>query len=106
MTAIDMFAKERQAWIDQCRAMARRLLATREAITIEDVLQEFPRPKYIHRNTTGQIFKHEDFKASGFTKSRREVSKGRWIMTWKLANPTVPASSRQLQRSRQVEAAG
>jgi len=80
----DLFAKERQQWIDDCQAAARKLLMHREEITIEDVLVECPRPKYIHRNTTGRVFNHPDFRMIGFRKSRRAISKGRWVMCWTL----------------------
>jgi len=101
----DLFAKERQQWVEDCQATARRLLTYREEITIEDVLAECPRPKYIHRNTTGQVFKNSDFKMTGFTKSRRAVSKGRWIMKWAFADDSFPLAMHQLRRSSMQELA-
>lgn len=95
----DLFAKERQQWIDDCQATARKLLTHREEITVEDVLAECPRPKYIHRNTTGQVFKHPDFRMTGFTKSRRTISKGRWIMKWGFAEDRFPLTMHQVRRN-------
>ncbi len=97
----DLFSKEKQAWLDECRAAARRLLTTREEITVEDVLEICPRPTYIHRNTTGQIFNHKDFQFARFTKSRRHISKGRWIMRWKL-DDSLFLTLRQIGRSKHV----
>lgn len=102
----DLFARERQDWVEDCQAAARKLLVTKEEITIEDVLRICPRPRYIHRNTTGSVFKHSDFRMCGFTKSQRAVSKGRWIMKWKLNEDSFPLTMRQIQRSRQKDMAG
>ena len=95
----DLFKTERETWLDDARAAARRLLTTRHEITIEDVLAICPRPTYVHRNVSGQLFKHDDFKASGFTKSTRSVSKGRWIMRWKLNQEAFPLTMTQVRRA-------
>lgn len=98
-TMQDLFKTEREQWIDDARSAARRLLIYRDTITIEDVLAICPRPTYVHRNVSGQLFKHEDFKAKGFTKSRRAVSKGRWIMTWQLNAKALPHMMKQIRRA-------
>ena len=97
---MDLFAKEKLAWLEDCRLAARKLLSVREEITIEDVLAVCPRPSYIHRNTTGQVFKCEDFKACGWTKARKLSSRGRWIMKWRLSDHVSPQAMRQLQLDR------
>lgn len=84
LTIQDMFGSTREKWLMSARHTARKLLSRNETITIEDVLKVCPRPTYIHRNTTGRVFEDEDFQPVGFEKSKRPVSKGRWIRTWKL----------------------
>ena len=64
----DLFKKEREAWIENARVTARKLLDNKSLITIEDVLKECPRPPYLHRNTTGSIFRCDDFVAVGWRK--------------------------------------
>lgn len=83
LTVNDMFAKTRQQWLEEGRRVAKRLLRYQETITIEDILQIVPRPTYIHRNCTGAVF-NKQFKPVGFVQSKRPISKGRWIMQWKL----------------------
>lgn len=102
MTVQDLFRSEREVWLDEARATARRLLVSRPTITIEDVLLECPRPQHVHRNTAGQVFKHEDFTACGFAKSRRTISKGRWIMRWQLQAETMPHTIRQIRLAQRV----
>lgn len=83
LTIQDMFGLTRQGWLEECRKTAKLLLRNQETITVEDVLTLVPRPEYIHRNSTGSIFNNE-FKAVGWTQSKRPISKGRYIMKWKL----------------------
>jgi hypothetical protein len=84
-----LFTEQKQAWLEEARYTARKLLETRESVTIEDVLKECPRPSYLHRNVCGSVF-DSDFKSVGFTKSKRPVSKGRWIQQWVLVREPVP----------------
>jgi hypothetical protein len=97
----DLFQQQKKEWLEDCRTVARKLLATRTEITIEDVLRETPRPSYIHKNTTGQVFKHPDFKMCGIARSNRSVSKGRWVMKWTLNAEAFPLTMQQVRRSRQ-----
>lgn len=85
-TIQDLFKTERENWIDNCRKSARDLLETKMNITINDVLKENPRPKYIHPNATGTIFKHEDFKLIGYTKSTAKLANRRAVGVWRLAD--------------------
>lgn len=86
-TVQDLFRQSKQEWLDGARATARKLLRNNYAITIEDVLEQYKFPKYLHRNTIGSVFKHSDFTTIGFVPSRRTVSHGRYIRQWTLANP-------------------
>ena len=79
----DLFHKGREDWLGEARHTAKKLLARRLEITIEDVLDVCPKPTYLHRNTIGAVF-NSDFVPVGFAKSRRLVSKGRWIRKWRL----------------------
>lgn len=82
-TINSLFSLGQNTWLAECRTIAKQLLKHRETITVEDVLKLSPRPKYLHRNTTGRIF-DDQFRPVGFTKSKNPTSKGRWIRTWSL----------------------
>jgi hypothetical protein len=99
----DLFQKERQAWLLDCQAAARKLLRTRLDITIEDVLEVCPRPSYIHKNTTGSVFRHDDFVAFAFAKARKPSSHSRYVMRWRLSDDARQATLRQVRRARQPE---
>lgn len=83
-TARDLFSNARTIWIEGARVVARKLLRKKRFITIEDILALHPRPKYIHRNTTGQIFKSNKFRAIGYTRAKKPSSHGRVIRMWEL----------------------
>ena len=83
-TVQDLFQQTKSEWLDEARATARRLLVGKTYITINDVLEHSPRPEYIHRNTTGQVFRHPDFKVYGFQKSVSPLARGRIICQWTL----------------------
>lgn len=85
-TVPDLFNKTREQWLNGARNVAFQLLKTRTKITIEDVLELYPRPKYLHRNTTGSVFKNEWFQAIGYTASKRKQSHGRVIRLWTLSD--------------------
>jgi len=88
-TARDLFNVSRLQWIEGARVVARRLLHTRYKITIEDVLEVYPRPKYLHRNTTGKVFQHEAFRTVGYTPAMKPSSHGRIIKLWTLSDAYV-----------------
>lgn len=87
-TVNDLFQQSKTDWLKEARDTARKLLRTRHHITIEDVLEITPLPKYLHRNTIGAVFNNEDFRAVGYTKSRRTAMHSRTIKMW--SNMTVP----------------
>lgn len=88
-TIPQLFQDTKREWLIGARITAKRLLKTKPRITIEDVLAVYPLPKYLHRNTIGNVFRDRDFQSVGFTKSRRAVSRGRWIMYWTLSYDDV-----------------
>jgi len=83
VTVKDLFKKEREAWLEEARVTAKKLLEDKSLITIEDVLKECPRPEYIHRNTTGKVF-NSDFKSVVWRKSERPIMNGRFVRVWRL----------------------
>lgn len=85
-TMQDLFSLSRGQWIDGARHAARGLLRRRPRITIEDVLEIYPRPKYLHRNTTGNVFRDEMFHAVGYTTAKNVSSHGRVIRIWTLSD--------------------
>lgn len=86
-TVQDLFSKTKQEWLEGARDKARELLLTKPCVTIEDVLEVYPRPNYLHRNITGSVFKDSDFQPIGHKASHRSVSHGRYIRTWVLRDP-------------------
>lgn len=90
-TINDLFRRTKQDWLEEARDTAEKLLATRRTVTIEDVLEVCPRPKYLHRNVTGSVFQDKRFKPEGFIQSRRTVSHGRIVRTWTLKDQYMTA---------------
>lgn len=82
----DLFNQSREQWLAGARHAARMLLRRKRLITIEDVLEVYPRPKYLHRNTTGSVFKGDMFHPVGYTLSKRTLSHGRVIRLWSLSD--------------------
>ena len=80
----DIFAKEKQAWLETARAEARRLLRKNYEITIEDVLAEVPLPDYLNRNTIGHVFLSPEFKKVGYTTAKHAAANHRVIAKWKM----------------------
>ena len=87
-TGLDLFAPTKELWLNAARDTAHKLLKTKAYVTIEDVIDVCPRPIEIHRNTTGAVFKTDDFTFYGWEQSRRTQSRGRWIMQWQLKQQT------------------
>lgn len=85
-TVQDLFKQEKQAWLEDARSAARKLLENKPFITIEDVLEITPRPQYVHRNATGSVFKGEDFIATGWMPSKRLSMNGRHVRRWVMRN--------------------
>lgn len=86
----DLFSTAKQDYLARARATARRLLVSRDYITIDDVREVCALPAYLHRNLLGSVFKTDDFQMVGIVKARRKSSNGRWVMKWSLKNPPVP----------------
>ena len=80
------FNLDREQWLNGARKVAFNLLQTRHTVTIEDILELYPRPKYLHRNTTGSVFNNEWFQPIGYTQSKRKQSHGRVIRLWSLSD--------------------
>ncbi len=85
-TVQDLFRVSKREWIDGARKAAKDLLRDNYSITIEDVLEAWPLPGYLHRNTIGSVFKDQDFRSIGFERSIRRVCHGRIIRRWRLAH--------------------
>lgn len=87
-TVNDLFRQSKQDWLEEARQSARKLLSVRYSITIEDVLEVTPLPRYLHHNTIGRVFSNEDFKAIGYTPSRRTAMHGRVVRLWTSTLPS------------------
>ena len=86
LTVPDLFQQTRAGWIDGARAVAIKKLRNQMKITIEDVLEVYKLPNYLHRNTIGRVFQDDHFVSVGFTRSRRRISNGRVIQQWALSD--------------------
>ena len=85
-TVPDLFQIDKVRWLDGARKVAYDLLKRRSTITIEDVLELYPLPKYLHRNTIGKVFQNEWFQHVGYTSSKRRISHGRTIRLWSISD--------------------
>lgn len=85
-TVQDLFKKTKAEWLDGARAVAIKKLRQQHVITIEDILVDYPLPKYLHKNTIGAVFKDNHFVSIGFTRSLRQISNGRVIQRWVLSD--------------------
>lgn len=81
-TMQDLFSTTREQWLEGARHAARQLLRRKANITIEDVLDIYPRPKYLHRNVTGRVFQGTMFSPVGYTSAKKLSSHGRVIRVW------------------------
>lgn len=102
-TAQDLFKSERETWLQDCRATARKLLQRKSEITINDVLAECPRPSYLNPNTTGAVFMDNDFRLVRYTRSTKRSAHARVIGVWGLNQMQLPLNYRE-HRRRNVEA--
>ena len=84
LTIQDLFARDKTLWLAECRKEAKRQLQFKPSVTSDDITKNVPRPTYIHRNTTGQIFNNGEFITVGFTISTRKEANGRTIRQWAL----------------------
>jgi len=85
-TVQDLFSVTREQWLEGARTTAKKLLCSRSNITIEDVLDIYPRPKYLHRNTTGSVFQDERFQPVGYTTAKKPSSHHRVIRIWTISD--------------------
>jgi len=91
-TVPHLFRKTAQDWVMEARKAARDLLLKRLTITIEDVLLVCPRPGYLHRNVTGNVFRDDVFRHVGYTRSRRPIQHSSVIRVWTLNEEYFPDS--------------
>lgn len=85
-TTRSLFSQGKEQWLTEARDAARKLLKSRQTITIEDVLEVCPKPAYLHRNTIGSVLRHTDFKVVGYTLAKKPSSNSRLIRLWGLRN--------------------
>ena len=87
-------------WLWNARAHARRLLATRDWITVDDIREACPPPRDAHPTVMGAVFKHADFETTGeYVPSRRPQTHGRPIMKFRLTNYARVHAALGLNRS-------
>lgn len=104
-TTQDMFRTNKEEWLKEARYIAQRLLLNRGQITIEDLLEVHPLPKYIKKNFLGRVFRDDIFRFCGYTRAHRLMARGHIICIWEL-NPAYYPSNMLTHRRRNVEEYG
>lgn len=104
-TTQDMFRTNKEAWLQEAREIAQNMLLTRGQITIEDLLEAHPLPKYIKKSFLGQVFKDDVFQAVGYKRARRLIANGHILRIWEL-NAAYYPSNMLTHRRRNVEEYG
>lgn len=86
----DLFHTQREEWLQKARHTAEKLAIEHGSVDIEDVLALCPRPRFLHKNVTGHVFKAPVFRTVGIRKSRRPISNGRLICIWAVREEFYP----------------
>ena len=104
-TTQDMFRTNKEAWLQEARQIAQKLLLTRGSITIEDLTEVHPLPKYIKKNFLGRVFRDDVFQKAGYTNARRTMARGHALRVWEL-NAAYYPSNMLTHRRRNVKEYG
>jgi hypothetical protein len=80
----NLFKQSTHEWLEEARDEAENICRKKGVVTIEDVLKVCPRPNYVHRNSTGNMFHDDRFYAFGWIPSGRPAMNGRQVRIWKL----------------------
>lgn len=80
----NLFRQSTHEWLEEARDEAEKLCHKHGFVTIEDVLKVCPRPNYVHRNATGNMFHDQRFIKDGWKPSGRPAMNGRQVFIWKL----------------------
>lgn len=80
--ATNLFSEQKTAWITEARQVAHLLLKKQYSITIEDVMRVHPLPRFLHRNTIGNVLSSGEFKRIGYRPALKTSSHGRVISVW------------------------
>lgn len=91
-TVPQLFRVEAQEWVAGARKVAQDLLLEHPTITILDVLEVHPLPKYLKKNIIGHVFKDEVFMKQGIMRSPVPVANGHFIHRWSLNANFYPTS--------------
>ena len=81
----EILERTRAEYLSAARDAARRLLETRQSITINDVRDVCPPPGTIDQRVMGAVLRHRDFEATGeFVLSSRKTCHARPIQRFRL----------------------
>lgn len=81
----DLLEQTRYEYLNVARDAARRLLETRQSITINDVREVCPPPSMIDPRVMGAVLRHRDFELTGeFVLSSRKACHARPIRRFRL----------------------
>ena len=83
---IALLEAHRPDYLAEARAAARRLLESRQSITVNDVREVCPPPADIDGRVMGAIFRHRDFEAVDNVRSSRSACHHREIKRFALTN--------------------
>jgi hypothetical protein len=84
LTINSLFEQTKESWLEEARGVARKLLASKPYITIDDVTAECPLPGYLHKNSIGGVFQTKDFRVVGYGLSTKPSRNGGLIRKWAL----------------------
>jgi hypothetical protein len=71
-------------WLDDARALARRICLEKIVVTIEDIRERCPLPKDLPESLYGKVFQGQTFEAIGRMVSPRPSAKGRTVLVYTL----------------------
>lgn len=84
---LDALETNRRPFIEEARAVARKLLKYRKSVTIDDVRAVLPPPEGVDPRVMGAVFKASEFESVGWTTSKRKECHKRPIQRFRLKTP-------------------
>lgn len=71
-------------WVDMARSAAKAIAKERGSVSVDEVLEACPRPKHIHPNATGTIFREPCWAKVGYRPSATPSAHARVVGVYKL----------------------
>lgn len=71
-------------WLEEARAVARRICIEQIVVTIEEIHRRCPLPEGLPKNLYGKVFQDQSFEAIGRMVSTRAQARGRTVLVFAL----------------------